>query len=473
MIKSRLIEVLRTFSNKEFRDLGKWLQSPYHNQRQDVVTLYNFLLENNNLENNKLLSKENAFIKVYPKEKFDDAKMRQVMHFLFKAVENFLVYNESAKDTAKNDVLLARVYRRKKLAKSLKKSIKNAANTLDSQSFREYNYYNEIFLLEEEKYHFLVELKGVRTEVNIQEISNALDTSFLIKKLKIAWLSKAHKAVYKTEYSLGLIDEAVSFVENNDLMNIPAIAVHYFMYKTITESNNEQYYEKLKEQIFQNSSLFPKSELGDIYIMALNYCVGKMNSGNKKFVRETYELYKDGFDKEILIQDNKVSRITFQNVVLSGLRVKEYEWVEKYIEKYQKYLVKEYQESIVKYCLAMLNYEKKDYDKALDLLRFYEHDNVVLTNLNAKTILLKIYYEQDEFKPLESLLESMRAYIQRKKIIGYHKAVYKNILRYTKKLVKINPYNKTQIEKFKKEVELVSPITSSERTWLLQQIERL
>jgi len=472
MLKSRLIEILKTFSNKELKDLNKWLNSPSHNQRQDVIILFKHIKENINTNNENNLSKESAFSKIYPNEVFDDAKMRQVMHFLFKAMESFLVYNEVILDKARADILLSKVYRKRKLIKPLQKSLKNTENYLEKNLYRDYLYFNDTFQLEEEKYKYLVELKGVRTEINLKEVSDALDTAFLIKKLKLAWLTIAHKAVYKSDYKLDFIEESIQFVENYNLVNIPAIAVHYYMYKTITESANEENYEKLKEQIFKNSHLFPKEELGDIYIMALNYCVGKMNSGNNRFVRETFELYKISFENEILIQNDKVSRITFQNVVLSGLRVQEYDWVEKYITKYQQYLAKEYHESIVKYCLAMLNYEKKDYDKALDLLRYYEHDNVVLTNLNAKTILMKIYYEQEDFKPLESLLESMRAYIQRKKIIGYHKAVYKNILRYTKKLVKINPYNKAQIKKFKEEIQQITPITSSERSWLLEQIEK-
>ncbi|MEM1124462.1 MAG: hypothetical protein AAGJ18_28755, partial [Bacteroidota bacterium] len=84
---------------------------------------------------------------------------------------------------------------------------------------------------------------------------------------------------------------------------------------------------------------------------------------------------------------------------------------------------------------------------------------------------LKIYYETDEFKVLESLLESMRAYIQRKKVIGYQKALYKNMVRYTKKLLKVNPYSKAQKEKLRAEIEAAKPLT--EKAWLLKQLAEL
>ena len=42
MIKSQLVELLRSFDKKEIRDCRKWLNSPYHNQRQDVIDLFEY-----------------------------------------------------------------------------------------------------------------------------------------------------------------------------------------------------------------------------------------------------------------------------------------------------------------------------------------------------------------------------------------------------------------------------------------------
>ena len=46
MQKSVLTEIVRALDKKEIRELNKWLQSPAHNQRQDVVRLFEFLLKN-------------------------------------------------------------------------------------------------------------------------------------------------------------------------------------------------------------------------------------------------------------------------------------------------------------------------------------------------------------------------------------------------------------------------------------------
>ena len=43
MQKSVLAEIIRSLSKKETRDIAKWLQSPAHNQRQDVVRLFDYM----------------------------------------------------------------------------------------------------------------------------------------------------------------------------------------------------------------------------------------------------------------------------------------------------------------------------------------------------------------------------------------------------------------------------------------------
>ena len=150
--------------------------------------------------------------------------------------------------------------------------------------------------------------------------------------------------------------------------------------------------------------------------------------------------------------------------------LKYYEEVEEYIHKYGQLLEKKYQENYINLSLASLYYSKKDYEKAMQLVNQYEFKDILI-NLSAKTMLLKMYYELSEFKALESLLESMRAYLQRKKELGTRTNTFKNTIRYTKKLIKVNPYNKDHVAKLRKEIEEATPLT--EKAWLLKQLDDL
>ena len=95
MKKSNIVQVLRTFSKKEVRELHKWLHSPMHNQREDVLRLLDYLVEGKHLEKEEMLVKEYLFPWVYPKETYDDAKMRQSIFFLMRCLEEFMVYSNT------------------------------------------------------------------------------------------------------------------------------------------------------------------------------------------------------------------------------------------------------------------------------------------------------------------------------------------------------------------------------------------
>jgi len=469
MQKSQLVNVLRTFSKKDIRDCRKWLESPAHNQREDVIILFDYLMEEGRLDNAAELDKTVVFPLIFPDEEFDDAKMRQVMHFLLKSTEEFLTYQELTENEVQSHLALSKVYRKRKLNKLFKKNIRTLEKLQKKAPFRNRDYFDQEYLIQQENYAYLSAFK--RISLNLQEVSDTLDLTFLTDKLRQSVFMLSHQTVYKNEYEIGLLDEVLAYVESKqELLDIPAIAMYYFGYKALTNREEEHYFNQLKSQLIEKAHFFPHSEIRDIYLMAINYCIGRMNAGEAAFIREAFELYQIGYERKILIENEQVSRVTFLNSITIALRLGEFTWVEQFIENFQHYLEERYRESFVRFSLARLNFERKNYDEAMQLLVQVEFDDI-LFNLNARTMLLKMYYEQDEFDALDSLLGSTNTYLQRKKVMGYHKSNYKNIIRFTKKLTRINPFEKTEREKLQQQIEEANPLT--EKRWLLEQLQAL
>ena len=469
MKKSNFIAVLKTFDKKEVREFRKWLHSPAHNQREDVIRLYDYLVEENRLEKEGFLLKERAFPWVYPKETYDDAKMRQAIFFLTRTLEEFLIYQELREDEIRSKTILAGVYRKRKLGKAFAKNMRSTRQLQGKQTYQDsYFLQNQYLILREEYAHAANQNRVV--PLNLQEVSDALDAYFLAEKLRQACYMQSHLKVFRADYKAGLLEEALRYVEENDLLHLPAISIYYYGLKTTIEPENEENYQQLNLQIANYGHLFPDTEIRSIHLIAINYCIGQLNLGKTEFFRELFEQYRQGLEMGFLIENGILSRYTFRNLVTNGTYLKEFDWVENFIHEYQPYLEERYRESIVHYSLGKLHFEKNDYAKSMQLLSQVEYDDILM-NLTAKTMLLKMFYEQDEFDALESLLESMRTYMQRKKVIGYHRSNYKNIIRYTKKLLKVNPYNKAALRRLQEEIKEVNPLT--EREWLLRQLERV
>ena len=139
MQKSVLTEIVRSLEKKEIRELNKWLHSPAHNQRQDVIKLFEFLVKN--LPNgDEAAEKVRAWKAVFPTQPYDDAYMRQVMYFLLKAIEEYLVFVDITKDKVQYQLALSRIYRERKLEKAHKQAYRIGRETLKEQPLRD-NYF--------------------------------------------------------------------------------------------------------------------------------------------------------------------------------------------------------------------------------------------------------------------------------------------------------------------------------------------
>jgi hypothetical protein len=120
--------------------------------------------------------------------------------------------------------------------------------------------------------------------------------------------------------------------------------------------------------------------------------------------------------------------------------------------------------------MALINYYKKDLNAAMQNIvevDFKDH----LINLAAKVLQAKIYYEAKQDQALDSLLDSIEMYLIRKKVIGYHKSNYKNIIKYFKKLVKVNHYDTSKLNILEKQIKNETVLT--ERKWFLSQLAEL
>jgi hypothetical protein len=268
---------------------------------------------------------------------------------------------------------------------------------------------------------------------------------------------------------MGLLHPLLTYIENNDVLKEPAVAVYYYSFKALTNRDNQSYFEELEKIIFGQGQLFPLTELREIYLLAINYCVGRFNAGDADYAGRAFILFKKGFEDNILLENGLVSRFSFGNAIAFALRLKEYAWVESFIEKFQQNIEEKFRNSVVHFNRSRLYFEKGDYNQAQLLLTQFEYDDMLL-NIIAKTMLLKIYYEQDALDAFESLLESMRIYLQRKEALDQNrKTAYKNLISLMKKLLHLNPYSKTQTERLRALVESTNPLM--EREWLLRQLE--
>ncbi|MEL6863562.1 MAG: hypothetical protein AAFP19_04040 [Bacteroidota bacterium] len=468
MEKSRLITVFKTLSKKDIREMAKFVRSPFFNQQEQVVRFFDYLVECQQ-ELKIIPNKEQAFKKLFPNSPFDDVRIRLLMSALHKLIERYFIYSEVEEAALRSKIHLAAVYRKRNLPKHFERTTRDAALLQEKQDCQDADYYMNIYQLQWEHYQYLSTSQPTG-ELNLQSISDTLDTAFLAHKLRQTCFQLSHKAVYKSEYNISFLQELLRYIERKNFLEIPLIAIYYHCYHALIKGNQENHYEQFVQMLFEYSEHFSKSEFRDLYLLALNYCIKRINEGHEGYFQRAFDLYQKGLNNDFLLEDDRMSRFTYHNIVGAGLYMRAFGWVEGFIHNYKDKLARKYQDSLFSVNLARLEYNRQHYDKAMRLLNTANYKDLLL-NLAAKTLLLKVYYELGELSLLESHLDAMKIFIRRKKVMGYHQSNYRNIIHYTQKLTTLNQYNKQERESLATQIEAEEILT--ERKWLLGQLAKM
>lgn len=469
MNKSKLVEVFYSLDAKEITKLRKFLLSPYFNKREDVWELFQYLCETKE-SNRKALEKEEAHRALYPKSAYDDGQIRYAMSFLFKLIEQFLVLEDFQQQDMNPRLNLARVYRNRGLTKHFKQTLNSTKSKNKKKSLRDIDYLEYAYQIESEAYFFSE--KGERTaDKNLQELNDILDVRFIAQKLKQGCTLLAHERISKITYDKGVLVKILEHVnENKQLLAYPAIALYYFYYQATTQKEGTTYFEAFKDNLFKSNELFSMDEMRDLYRMAINYSIRQINIDPSKrdyFLKETLALYQAGLQKQFLLENGILSHFTFQNILIIALGLKEFLWVEQFIEEHRERLPEQYKITSINYGLAQLNFYQQKYQEALGYLQKLEESDLY-TRINAKIMYVQIYYALEEYEVLDSSLASFTAFVNRKDSLGYQREHYKNFIRFTKKLINLNPFDKKEKALLLTEIKAVKALAG--RSWLLEQL---
>lgn len=469
MYKSKLITIFKALPTTQKRQLRKWLISPIHNQHQDVVKLFDFIYSKRTISK-KSISKEQAYVYLYGKVVYKDSRMRHVMSFALETLNDFVSYSEIQKDSFLSDFSLIKGYRALQLDKLAAQSLDKIKRRQEDILIKNSAFFLQNYQLEQDFFEQIG--RKQRTDpINLKEITRPFTTLFIIHTLKYACISQTHSNLRKEAYQIPLLEAVLEEVDRGYYDDIDAIMIYYHSYWALTLSNAEKHFIQLKTYLFRTQPVLDLVDLKDLYLAALNYCIKRLNIGDEEYVIEALEIYKMGLKTKILLEENKLSRFAYKNITALGLRAKDFDWIRTFIETYAAFVDPKYRDSYKHYNTAKLYFEQGNQSKAIKLLLQVEYDDIFL-NLDAKIILLKIYFSNKDYEALESLLDSTRVYLGRKSksVMSYHQENYKNILRFTQKIISLPPYNKKAKMTLLEEIKTIRPLT--ERQWLLNALSK-
>jgi len=464
MLGKKLISVVNRMSGVEKRAFSRYLASPYHNQRQELIIFWSEVVKGFG-ERRTGFSLEETIQKVFSQKVMDKKRQRHLNSWLLKSIESFFILRRSSENEFERELYLAQTYREKRIDSLFKRQLEKAATKNAIRKLDTERYYAD-YKLQFEQYAF-IESQNRTDRTNLQGLSDSLDLFLVVSKLKQSCLMLSHQAVYKVQYDFSFLENLLEFLKDHPLLEQPSVGLYYHCYLAFSSNDSAHFY-AFKQLLTEYKNDFSPQEIRSLLLFAINFCIRRMNEGDANYTKEAWDLYVIGLDQKLLYIENYLGRFTYKNIVALGIKLKSYKWTSEFISEYKKDLSPKFRENYFNYNLAQLAFAQHNYHSAMPLLAQVD-DSDLLLNFDAKVMLIKMYYELEEIDALHSLLDSFRVMLQRKKVVGYHKSYYQDLIILTKKLLDIpsgRSENRSHLRSLIQEKQKFP-----EKEWFLQMLD--
>jgi len=465
ILTSNLWKLFTSLADDEIKELDKAVRSPFFNYRDEEIRLFDYLhkIRKGRLQ---VTSGEATSKYVFGDGKTDLAKLRHVMTYLTRIITRYLAIREMEQAEDIKQLLLVRSLRKRNNGKQFLAEYETAKHYLDREMLLRPELYYGQLQLHTEFYNFSITNKRAPTG-DLQVFTRHLDTFYIIQKLKQACNVLSYKNIFRLEYQPELLGDTLAVIEQKNMLGNPLVKLLYFNYRCLIEPEVETLFKQLKDALLNDSERIDTHELKDIYTLAINYCIKRLNTGGQKYYEQVFEIYEAGLKRLVFEEDGVLSPFTYKNISAIAIGLKKYTWVAGFIENYKSHLDKEVQEGFYAYCLARYYFAKSDYNRVADLLREVEIKEQ-FTELDARVLLIKTYYELDENSLLDYSIENLKQQLKRKNLQTYHETVYKNFAKMAGQLIHLHPYDKKARQNFKQ--KLTNTTALAEREWLISKI---
>ncbi|MEM1214988.1 MAG: hypothetical protein AAGJ82_04850 [Bacteroidota bacterium] len=457
--------MLATLSKRERAGLRELLAVSYFNQKAILRQLYT-TLETQLPTGHPHLDRPAIWERLLPKQTYDDAKLRQWMTQLTRLVEQFLAFSQVTQDTVTTKEQAAKRLVAAEQHELAERLAKEAQAKRRKHPQRNADYWLATYRYASDRFQQQLSEQPGAVE-SYTATHQQLELVFLALKFRQrTWLTN-HSLLFNRDLPNSKLDQFLDTLTEVDLPDAPAVRVYYYGYQLLRAADPAAAFERFKAVLFAHSQVFPKAEALDLYLLAINFGIRQINAGYRHFFPAVMDLYKDALDRGYLLSKGELSRFTYHNMVTIALQTQEVNWAEDFIDTWTSKLERRYRERMQNFSRARIAYARQDYGAALPLLQQANYHDSLL-NLGARTLLLKIYYELGELDVLQSHLDAFQSYIRRKADLTYHRANYRNLIGFTRKLLKLPPNGQKKREHLREQIIRAKVLT--EKEWLLSQL---
>lgn len=477
MKNSQVVEILKVFSQKEIKEFGDFVRSPFFNKNQSVVTFFDHLKKYHPDFPDDKIDKKKIHIKMFPGSAYNDGFMRKIMFTLSELAEKFLVYNNYKDNDFEPQKALLEQYHLRGNARLFKRAyndflrLEKSNNVLDQNKLY-YGYIGRMRNLDFSAEHKSVEFVKFANSTDLLESFDFLSAYFLGAAFNL------YEYYLNTQRMTGLVfdyeyfEKIINSFDKKIIQKFPLLNIHYHIYKMLTDPENDKHFYELKAYVFNSKNSIEAVLLENTYINLQNYCMRKIRSNNMSYAEDLLDIYEQELAEEKFSTENNMSYILYRNVVFTALLLKKIDYADKFAEDYKACLPEDARENYYLTMKANIMLKKKDFAASEKFLSKIKGTDELL-KAEVKSMQLQVYFETDSHSQFYSLIDTFKHYLKNNfKLSEERKTVYNAFVNF---LVKIYPLKESKdvfkLDKLKTEIGEYENVIN--KAWLLEKINEV
>jgi len=484
MKNSALFTLLKNFSKAEFKEFGKFIRSPYHNNRSELVRYYQ-KLSKIYPEFNSSKMKESFFSDIYPGKKIKPVDIDRLNSYMLALCKDFLAVSEFDKlKITKKKLLLDKLSELKADKLFQKESIRSIDELTGSKPYDEY-FDNYIIIDSAVISHNLTNSRQFNICENVVNRGNFETIDYIIKLSKSIVDMNCNRVSFGYDFHGSLAQKTAGQLQLEELFrdfkfsspqHKNLVYFHIFRLNHYLNPGSTEYYFKMKDITFEDAPHTTSLINHERFLYLTDAIQYLLLNGKEEFHDEYYSMHKYAHENNLInfsLFRKEEAFGVIRHVCMSGIANGDIDFVKKYLAEHINFISGDLREDFLNFFTAYAFVQEKKYNEALQILSRVKFTSPFF-KIDVKNQYLIIYYETNEFDAFYSLAESYKKSLKNSKLVSNIPAetILTNINN-SVKLMNIKVTGKYKLlDEFRIEIKK-SKIMYSTKKWFYKKIDEL
>ena len=479
MAERKTVKILRNLDKKQLTKFNSFLLSPYFNTNKDIIIVLNVIKKYLNSKQS-IQNFDDFLLQNCLKEGLDINLTSAEKHLsnLYYLVLDFFANEELRSSKIDYNIyLLKYLYQTNdlenfnkvliKTEKALEKK-KKSLNTLDLRSR---------IMLQKASFASVNKDYG-KAKITFEENTKALDNYYVCQRIFLEILNLNISFLTNSKYNSDYFLSILNLLPASKIQEVPLLNCWYHVHLLYNCPDIEKLsvLKKLQGLLNQHINEFSEDSIFNLYNGLHSFAPFAYNN-RRDIYQFKIELYKHQIKNKAIYTNGKIMSSTIKNIVNVGIKLKEFSWLENFLESHKSIIVpKDKAEDAYNYNFALLKLHQCDFDAVQNVIVNLKFKNIFY-KIGVKRLELMLYFEKQEWLLLDSLINAFRVGLTPKRtesLPKLHKSYNLNFIKYFHKLFVLTNTSKSMLDKnavLYNEVNALKEI--SEKDWLLEKIAAL